>query len=441
MRRSNTSVIVIAILLVFVQRLPAPIEELSETATPTAAIRPIQKQRAPETTKVRVKPSTPTKYMKGVDVNLPTGQSGQTNTLSDYISVSVDKNGHYFFEKDEVADEELLNRLRMAHQSAPDAKLFVRGDKDSVHLNVTHALDIIRSAGYYKISFEIKSEALKPVPAPNGEALKTVPDTQPEAEPEGTETMAVKGIRVNLPAAVGPPPSGPKDFVSVIVLEGNAVFFDNQYVPDDQVLPRLFQLHRANPDIKISISATPMAIYGDVIRVLDKVRIAGITKVAYQIRSAAAPVPGGAARPQGVAKATPPPEDIPIPEPPPPPDIQPEFVEERTPPARLPNAANFTPIKAPGPMSMSQAKALALYAPRPKYPYEARSRHVTGSAVIIMQVDSASGNVTSASVSQSTGSSMLDNAATSAFRQWRFRPGTVSRINIPITFTMTGASY
>ena len=82
-------------------------------------------------------------------------------------------------------------------------------------------------------------------------------------------------------------------------------------------------------------------------------------------------------------EATPPPEDIPIPEPPPPPDIQPEFVEERTPPPRQPNAAKFTPIKAPGPMSMSRAKALALYAPKPQYPYEARSRHVTGSGVIV----------------------------------------------------------
>jgi TonB family protein len=140
-------------------------------------------------------------------------------------------------------------------------------------------------------------------------------------------------------------------------------------------------------------------------------------------------------------EATPPPEDIPIPEPPPPPDIQPEFVEERTPPPRQQTTAKFVPIKSPGPMSMSRAKALALYAPRPQYPYEARSRRVTGSGVIVCTVDSGSGNVSSCSVSSSTGSSILDNAATSAFRQWRFRPGTVSRVNIPITFTMTGASY
>ena len=117
----------------------------------------------------------------------------------------------------------------------------------------------------------------------------------------------MKGIRVNLPAAVGPPPSGVKDFISIKVLEGNAVFFDNQYVPDDQVLPRLFQLHQANRDIKISISATPMAIYGDVIGLLDKVRSVGITKVGYQSRAAAGVAPAGGAPPAGAAPPPPPP--------------------------------------------------------------------------------------------------------------------------------------
>ena len=139
-------------------------------------------------------------------------------------------------------------------------------------------------------------------------------------------------------------------------------------------------------------------------------------------------------------EATPPPEDIPIPAPPPPPEIKPEFVEERTPPPRQPTAQKFTPIKS-SEMSMSRAKALAVYAPRPQYPYEARSRHIMGSGVCVADVDPGSGNVTSATMAQSVGNPILDNAAVSAFRQWRFRPGTVSKVRIPITFTMTGASY
>ena len=61
--------------------------------------------------------------------------------------------------------------------------------------------------------------------------------------------------------------------------------------------------------------------------------------------------------------------------------------------------------------------------------------------VIVATVDPASGDVTNASVAKSTGSSILDDAAVSAFRRWRFRPGSVSKVNIPITFTLTGASY
>ena len=119
----------------------------------------------------------------------------------------------------------------------------------------------------------------------------------------------MKGIRVNLPAAIAPPPSPVRDYVSIKIREGNVVTFDNQIVTDDQVLPRLFELHRTNPEIKVSISADLMAMHGDVIAVLDKVRSAGITKVGYQIRAAGAQQ---GAQPPG---APPPPPAPPAPKP------------------------------------------------------------------------------------------------------------------------------
>ena len=54
-------------------------------------------------------------HMKGIKVNLPSGASGEVQTKREYVSVSVDKDGHYFFDKDEVKDEELLNSLKMEH--------------------------------------------------------------------------------------------------------------------------------------------------------------------------------------------------------------------------------------------------------------------------------------------------------------------------------------
>ncbi|HJX98441.1 MAG TPA: biopolymer transporter ExbD [Chthoniobacterales bacterium] len=118
----------------------------------------------------------------------------------------------------------------------------------------------------------------------------------------------MKGIKVALPSANVPPPNTPKDFVSVRVGAGNAVSFDGQYVQDDQILPRLFQLHAANPNIKISISAEGMALHGDVITVLDKVRRVGIQKVGYQIRAAGGGGPGGPSAPGAPGAPPPPPQ-------------------------------------------------------------------------------------------------------------------------------------
>jgi periplasmic protein TonB len=141
---------------------------------------------------------------------------------------------------------------------------------------------------------------------------------------------------------------------------------------------------------------------------------------------------------------TPPPEEPEAPPPPPPPTSEPEFKEEQpTPPPKPKQQVKIQPLARPqvaGVVSASNAKANAISAPKPEYPYEARSRRLTGSGICVVSVDPG-GNVTSADMVQSIGSPILDNSAISAFRRWKFKPGSVSKAKIPITFTMTGASY
>jgi biopolymer transport protein ExbD len=116
----------------------------------------------------------------------------------------------------------------------------------------------------------------------------------------------MKGIKVALPQAAQAPPNELNRPISIRVGAGNAVSFDGQYVQDEEIMSRLYRLHEANPNIKISISAEGMARHGDVITVLDKVRRAGIQKVGYQIRAAQG---GPAAAPgtPGAPPAAPPP--------------------------------------------------------------------------------------------------------------------------------------
>ena len=104
-------------------------------------------------------------HMKGIKVNLPTGASGETQSKRDYISVSVDTNGNPYFDKNMVTYDQLTQILARTHSENPDAKVFLRGDRDTVHGNIIRVLDILRSVGYYKIAFEIKSQAAVGVPA------------------------------------------------------------------------------------------------------------------------------------------------------------------------------------------------------------------------------------------------------------------------------------
>jgi biopolymer transport protein ExbD len=107
-------------------------------------------------------------HMKGIKVNLPTGQRGETQSKKDYISVSVDSNGNPYFDKEEMNYDTLTARLRKVHDENPEAKVFVRGDADTVHFNIIRVLDILRSVGFYKVAFEIKSESARGVPGPRG---------------------------------------------------------------------------------------------------------------------------------------------------------------------------------------------------------------------------------------------------------------------------------
>ena len=66
---------------------------------------------------------------------------------------------------------------------------------------------------------------------------------------------------------------------------------------------------------------------------------------------------------------------------------------------------------------------------------------MTGNGIVIMTIDFVTGRVTDVMMEESTGSFVLDNAAMTGFRRWRFQPGTVSKVKSPITFTMTGAQY
>jgi TonB family protein len=130
-----------------------------------------------------------------------------------------------------------------------------------------------------------------------------------------------------------------------------------------------------------------------------------------------------------------------------PPVIDPDFIEPTATPPPVRHPTRIMPVVRPQTHSMttsvhlSSAKAFAVNAPRPEYPFEARRQRITGEGIAVITVDPGTGNVTQVTMAKSTGSEFLDNAAVTGFRRWRFKPGSVSSVTCPVTFTLSGLAY
>jgi TonB family protein len=100
--------------------------------------------------------------------------------------------------------------------------------------------------------------------------------------------------------------------------------------------------------------------------------------------------------------------------------------------------AMFTTAMAgtPAQLNPERPRRLALYAPPPQYPSEARRKHIQGSGIFMLHVNR-EGLVTKVDVYRSTGSPILDNSAVSAMKQWRFYPAnTPDLVPVPQDFKL-----
>jgi protein TonB len=122
---------------------------------------------------------------------------------------------------------------------------------------------------------------------------------------------------------------------------------------------------------------------------------------------------------------------------------QDRFQEENLtpPPIRAHRKARLPSLIGGITASLRSVKAKVAYAPRPVYPYEARRQRVTGSGIALLTIDQSSGTVTDVWMAQSCGNVILDNSTLDALRRWRFKPGGVTQVEVPITYTLMGVSY
>jgi len=94
--------------------------------------------------------------LKSVKVNLPTATTATLDTKNDFVSISVDKTGTIYFDRQPVGLNEMVLRLNSWHRTNENVRVFISGDQDVRYGSVVHVLDLVRATGIQKVAFEIR---------------------------------------------------------------------------------------------------------------------------------------------------------------------------------------------------------------------------------------------------------------------------------------------
>jgi len=99
-----------------------------------------------------------------------------------------------------------------------------------------------------------------------------------------------------------------------------------------------------------------------------------------------------------------------------------------------PAVAKVAPVATAPPPEENRGEPEYLANPNPEYPFSARQRRQEGTVLLLVTLDDA-GNPTSVAVEQSSGVSVLDQAARKkVLADWRFKPGQGNVVHVPVEF-------
>ncbi|MSO73669.1 MAG: protein TolR [Alphaproteobacteria bacterium] len=88
----------------------------------------------------------------GVEVNLPEAGAKPLKGSDEPLSVAIDKAGKLYIQESEVVLEELGPKLQAITERKPDARIFVRGDRDIAYGQIMAVMSAINQAGFNNVA-------------------------------------------------------------------------------------------------------------------------------------------------------------------------------------------------------------------------------------------------------------------------------------------------
>ena len=88
----------------------------------------------------------------GVPVDLPQTNAPAINEQKEPLVISINNEGKLFLQNSEVADDQIIARLKAITANNPNATIYVRGDKAINYGRIMEVMGMVGSAGYSKVS-------------------------------------------------------------------------------------------------------------------------------------------------------------------------------------------------------------------------------------------------------------------------------------------------
>ncbi|MEA5097442.1 MAG: biopolymer transporter ExbD [Burkholderiaceae bacterium] len=100
-------------------------------------------------------------FTHAVKLDLPQAQTAPAPEKPETISLSIDGQGRIFWGNDEVAPEELPQRMVAASQKQPLPSLHLRADKETRYDVIAQVMATAQSSGLTKIAFVTEPQKAK----------------------------------------------------------------------------------------------------------------------------------------------------------------------------------------------------------------------------------------------------------------------------------------
>jgi biopolymer transport protein TolR len=94
----------------------------------------------------------------GVAVDLPQTKSAPLNIEQKPVSISIDEKGQIFLMDQQVALENLVDKLKEASKAGADERVYVRGSKAVNYGRVAEVMSLVTGAGFKKVALVTEPE-------------------------------------------------------------------------------------------------------------------------------------------------------------------------------------------------------------------------------------------------------------------------------------------